>query len=210
MQHRIHHALDEKLVDLGTLTREIELHPLAAVAGEIADDERHPPEDLANRNQPHAHHAFAKIAQVPLDARAVVLEGTPFLERHVRFNAVQRVLEPGPRHDHVADQSHEVVEPGQVHAHDVGGPREGDVPHRSFRHGGCDGDVHWCRVGQELVAQPVVTPLLQLRVVVGLHIELERNAAGGKDLRRDVQHLANLQETRTNRVDLHATLDELR
>ena len=38
--------------------------------------------------------------------RAVVLQRAPFLERHVRLDALQRVLEPGPRHDHVADQAH--------------------------------------------------------------------------------------------------------
>ena len=76
---------------------------------------------------------------------------------------------------------------------------------------GCDGRCpQVAGFGQALVAHPVVTPLLQLRVVVGLQVELERNAAGGKDLRRHVQHLANLQETRANGIDLHATLDELR
>ena len=50
---------------------------------------------------------------------AVLLQRAPFLERHVRFDPPQRVFEPRPGHDHVADQPHQIVEPGQVHAHEV-------------------------------------------------------------------------------------------
>ncbi len=74
MENRIHHPLDEELVDLGRLARQIQLNALAVVAGEIAHDERHPPEDLADRHQAHAHDAFAQIAKVALDALAVLLQ----------------------------------------------------------------------------------------------------------------------------------------
>ena len=49
MENRIHHPFDEELVDLGALPGDLELHALADVAREIADDERHPAEDLADR-----------------------------------------------------------------------------------------------------------------------------------------------------------------
>jgi hypothetical protein len=39
----------------------------AQLAREIADHERHPPEDLADRHQAHPHDALAKIAQLPFD-----------------------------------------------------------------------------------------------------------------------------------------------
>ena len=74
MEHRIHHPLDEELVDFRRLAGQLQLHALAAVPGEIADDERHAPENLGDRDQPHAHHAFAQVAQLPLDALGVLLQ----------------------------------------------------------------------------------------------------------------------------------------
>ena len=120
VQHRIHHSLDEELVDLGALTGELELDALAVVARQIANDERHAAEDLADRHQAHAHDALAQIAKVPFEPGAVVLERAPFLEGHVSLDTPQRVLEPRPGHHHVADQPHQLVEPGQIHADDVG------------------------------------------------------------------------------------------
>ena len=46
------------------------------------------------------------------------------LKRHVRLDALQRVLETGARDDHVADQPHQIVEPRQIDAHEVGGRHE--------------------------------------------------------------------------------------
>ena len=71
VQHGIEHALDEELVDLGVLPAHFELDVLAGVAGEVAHDERHAPEDLAHRHEPDAHHAFAQIPQLPLDGERV-------------------------------------------------------------------------------------------------------------------------------------------
>ena len=58
VQHRVHHPLDQELVDLGALALELDAHALAALAREIADHERHPAEDLADRHQPHPHDAL--------------------------------------------------------------------------------------------------------------------------------------------------------
>ena len=94
MQHRIHHSLDQELVDLGALPGELEVYALAVVARQIADDKGHATEDLADRYEAHAHHAFTQIAKVALETSAVVLHRPPFLERHIRFDAPQRVFEP--------------------------------------------------------------------------------------------------------------------
>jgi hypothetical protein len=55
MENRIHHPLDEELVDLGPLPSQLEAHALAGLARQVADHERHAAEDLADRHQPHAH-----------------------------------------------------------------------------------------------------------------------------------------------------------
>ena len=115
---------------------EIELHAFTAVAREIANDERHPAEDLSDRHQADAHHAFAKVAQLPLDARAVLLQRPPpLLERHM-LDALQRILQAGARDDHVADEAHEIVEPGQVHANEIGGAAAAAIPRGRSTMGG--------------------------------------------------------------------------
>ena len=56
---RVEHPLDQKLVDLGVLALDDQLDLLAGFAREVADDERHPPEDLAHRHEADAHDAVA-------------------------------------------------------------------------------------------------------------------------------------------------------
>ena len=50
-------------------------------ARQVAHDERHAPEDLADPHEPHAHDAFAQVAQLALDRVAVLLHGAPFDRR---------------------------------------------------------------------------------------------------------------------------------
>ena len=119
MEHRIHHPLDEELVDLGRLPRKIQLNTFAVVARQIAHDKRHPPEDLADGHQADAHHAFAQIAKVPLDALAVLLQDAPFRGRRETLDAQQRVLEPRTRDDQIADQAHQIVEAGEIDADEI-------------------------------------------------------------------------------------------
>ena len=87
MNDGIEHALDQELVDLGVLPVNLEPHVLAQLAREIADHERHPPEDLADRHQAHPHDALAKIAQLPFDGEAVFLHRPEFDRRHARLEA---------------------------------------------------------------------------------------------------------------------------
>ena len=96
-----------------------ELNAFAVVARQIADDERHPPEHLADRDQAHPHDAFAQIAKMPLDALAVLLQDAPFRRRRITLDAQQRVLEPRTRDDQIADQPHQIVEAGQIDAHEI-------------------------------------------------------------------------------------------
>ena len=96
VQHRVHHPLDQELVDLGVLAGELEPDLLAALAREVADHERHAAEDLADRHQPDAHHAFAQVAQLALDAPGVLLDRAPLGRRHVALDARQRFGRAAP------------------------------------------------------------------------------------------------------------------
>ena len=179
--HGVHHAFDQKLVDLRALTHEIEPHAFTAVARQIANDEWHPAEDLSNRHQADAHHGFAKIAQLPLDSRAVLLQRPPpLLERNI--DALERILQAGARDDHVADEAHEIVEPGQVHTNEIGRRRscdlawtldDGRLECGVTKTGRCR-RLRRKRFDPEgLVLEPVVAPGRQLPLVVRLHLEFE-------------------------------------
>ena len=172
MNHRIHHAFDQELVDLGVLTDEVELHALAAVAREIADDERHSAEDFADRHQADTHDAFAKVAKLPLDSGAVLLQRAPLLERHMRLDALERVFEPGARDDHVADETHQVVEPRQIDADEVGRAGRsyfartldhGQAVPRTLARCGLSGGLRWDVSIERLVIEPVVAPRASCR-----------------------------------------------
>ena len=87
MEHRIHHPLDQVLVDLGRLAFELERDLLARFAREVADDERHAPEDLADRDQADAHDPFPQRPQLAIDHHRVVVHRAPFSRGHVAFEA---------------------------------------------------------------------------------------------------------------------------
>ena len=60
VQHRVHHPLDQELVDLGALPPQLEVHALAGLARQVAHDERHAAEDLADRHQADPHDPLAQ------------------------------------------------------------------------------------------------------------------------------------------------------
>ncbi len=94
----------------------------------------------ADRHEPHAHHAFAQVAELPLDALRLFLQRAPLAGRHELLDAPQRVLEPGARHHQIADQPHQIVEAGQVHANEIRHRRRRvrgtDIPARIGRFAG--------------------------------------------------------------------------
>ena len=119
MQHRIHHPFDQVLVDFGRLAPQQQRDLLAGLPREIANDERHPAEDLADRHQPHPHQPFAQRPQLAVDGQRVLLDGAPLDRGHVRLDARQRVEQAGAADDQVADVAHQLIQAGQIDAHDV-------------------------------------------------------------------------------------------
>ena len=119
MEDRIHHPLDQELVDLRALSPQLEPHPLAGLARQIADDERHAAEDLADRDQAHAHDAFAQRAELPVDRDGVLLDRAPLARRDPCLDARQRIGQPGPADHEIADVAHQVVEAREIHADKV-------------------------------------------------------------------------------------------
>ena len=121
VQDRIHHALDQVLVDLRRLTLQFQRDFLVVFTRQIADHERHAPENFANRHQADPHDAFAQPSQLSIDRLGVFLDGAPFRRRHVPLEARQRVRQAGAADHQVADALHQFVEAREVHADHVRG-----------------------------------------------------------------------------------------
>src|SRR5262249_31544162 len=77
MQQRIHHPLDEKLIDLGFAAAELDEDLLTALTRQIAYHKRHAFEDFANLDHAHAHDAFAQVSQLASHAQRCFLKRTP-------------------------------------------------------------------------------------------------------------------------------------
>ena len=119
MQHRVHHPFDQILVDLRGLPLQQQGDPLAGFAGEIANHERHAPEDFADRHEADAHQSLAQGPQLSIDRDGVLLNRAPFDRRHVRLDPRQRVQQAGAADHHVADLAHQFVEARQIDADDL-------------------------------------------------------------------------------------------
>ena len=159
--------------------------------------------------------AFAQIAQLPLDQRVVLLQQPELARRHVTLHAPQRVLETRPRDDQIADQPHQVVQPGEVDANEVRRRARRRLPTRAGSTASRASAVARVAAGgtvqaRGLVRDAIGAPRRETGLVVGLHLELEGDAAARQHLRRDRENLPDLQQPRANRVDLDAALDQLR
>src|SRR5688572_29550986 len=102
MQDRIHHALDEILVDLRLLPGQGHVNPPIQLACEIADDERHAPENLTNGNETHADDALTQIAQLAFERDGVFVDRSPFVHRDACLDTTERIGQSGPEDDHIA------------------------------------------------------------------------------------------------------------
>ena len=180
VQHRIHHPLDEELVDLGVLPAQLEPHALAAVARQIAHDERHAPEDLADRHEPHAHHAFAQIAQLAFDRlarsparRAIRPAARAARRRDSASSRRARLI------DQVADHPHQLVEPGQIDADDVRRRQPARWPRRSAPRPAPRTGRAARSTRLRPRCRPRATPAIVASSSVAGEQELERDAAGG-------------------------------
>ncbi len=208
----IHHPLDEELVDLGRLPGQFELHALLAVAREIAHDERHPAENPGNRHEPHAHDAFAQVADLPFDALGFLLQPAPFRRRQEPLDAEQPFLEPRPGDDEVADQPHQVVEPGQIDADEI--RLRGRCVGRP-RHGGREpGDrvERFCRgrIRQPFGRDPVGRERREGMIARCRHDEIENDPAAGGDARHDAVDSPDLRQACAHGVHLDAARHQLR
>src|SRR6185503_9953983 len=99
--------------DLGPLPSQLEAYALAGLARQIADDERHAAEDLADRDEPHAHDPFAQRAKLTVDRDGVLLDRAPLARRDRFLHARERVGQPGTADHQIADVAHQVVEAGK-------------------------------------------------------------------------------------------------
>ena len=205
MQDRVEHALDEELVDLRVLAGDLDADPAAGIAREIADHERHPPEDLADRNQAHAHDAFAQLA---LDSAGMLLHRSPLRRGNVRLDALERVGQPQAANDQVADHPHQVVEPRHVDADIVARrsrprlwPDDDGIRGQGGCHRRCVLPLHHHRVRG---------PGGDDRRVRGAgEQEPERHGAALGDDRRRADDVAGLAQSRAHHVNADATRNEL-
>src|SRR5688572_32900322 len=77
VKNRIHHPLDQVLVDFGRLASQIEHYRLPGLSSKVADDERHAPEDLSNRHETDAHDPFAQRSYLAIDRDGAFLDRSP-------------------------------------------------------------------------------------------------------------------------------------
>jgi hypothetical protein len=119
MQDRIHHPLDEELVDLRVLTDHLQMNALADIASEVADHERHAAKDLAHRDETNAHDRIAEVAQLTLHQRLVLLQQAELARWHVALHPLERVVEPRPGDHEIPGQSHQVVQAREIDANEV-------------------------------------------------------------------------------------------
>ena len=207
VENGIHHPLDQVFVDLGFLPLEHQPHLRGRVLRQVADDERHAPEDFADGDEAHAHDPLAQVAQLALERRAVLVHRAPLDRRHEPLDAGQRVLEPRPADHQVADHPHQLVEPRQIHANVVrGGGRQlrqiGRVGYRVDD--GHDGQLDGpgaIRPSADQAATVVV-------VEIAREPELEGDAAV-ENLRCGVQNRSALPEAGPDRIDVEAARVQL-
>src|SRR5215204_5117810 len=102
VQQRVHHALDEELVYLGLLPQKFEPDLLAARARQVADDEPHALEDFADLHHPHAHDAFAQVAQLSRYRHVRLLQRAPLGGGHAPPQRPQPVFQARATRDQLA------------------------------------------------------------------------------------------------------------
>ena len=208
VQDRIHHPLDQELVDLGVLAGDLEPHLLVR-AGQVAHHERHAAENLPDRHHADPHHAFAQIPQVAIDGQAVFLDGPPLDRRHMPLDAGQRIGKPRPGDDQIADETHQLVEPRQVDADEMR-RRSGEGAERSR----CRSDsglagVHVHQGRRPLDRDTLIAPDLSVGVQSPGDAELERDAARRIDPRSCGGDLALLAQPGADAIDGNATRDQV-
>ncbi len=117
VHERIHHPLDQKLIDLRFATAQLHDNLLAALPREVTYDERHAFKDLTDLDHANAHHALAQVSQLPRDAQARFLQRTPDCGRRRSFQVSHLIIEPRTADDEFADNTHQFVEPVEINAH---------------------------------------------------------------------------------------------
>ena len=203
MEHRIHHALDQVLVDFSGLALQKQRDLLSGLARQIADHERHPAEDFTDRDQTNPHQGFAQRAQLTVDGQRALLNGAPLNSWHVRFDTRQGVEQPGPADHQIADLAHQLVQAGHVDAHDgrrrgrrrAAGPLDGGLGRRRSRFAGHRGMHPFDGDGT------VLERASEIDVHGGGDDELEHDRPTGTDQRRGVDDRADLFEPLSNRID---------
>src|SRR6185369_15011684 len=127
MHQRIHHSLDEKLVDLRFAAAKLYDDLLAVLARKVAHHKSHSFKDLADLDHAHPHDALAQISQLPGNGETRFLQRTPDRGRCHAFQLSQLVFEPCATDHQFADDAHQFVEAVELHAHHSG--------RRNRRHG---------------------------------------------------------------------------
>jgi hypothetical protein len=88
-------------------------------ASQVADDELHAGEHIADRHHADVHDALAQVAELPFQSLISLLKRAPFGGREYAFGPLEVRGQPSAADDQLADQSHQLVETRQVDSHYV-------------------------------------------------------------------------------------------
>ena len=208
----IHHPLDQELVDLGVLPAEHDVDLAAGLAREVADHERHAAEDLADRHQPDAHHAFAQLAQLPLDALGVLLDRAPLGAAARAARCARASREARAQDDEIADHPHQLVEPRSRRARSAAttaSPTAGSIA-RSRRYS-ARGRRRPTAASQRRARQAVGGARRRpARSDAPANDESNATGPASRDQRRGVDDLAGLAQPRADAIDVDAAGDQCR
>src|SRR6185295_6064115 len=119
VQDRVHHPLDQQLVDLRMLSADLQFHVLLIFTRQIANNESHALKDFADRHRSDSHHTLAQIAKLPLHSQIGVLERTPLGSRQVAIKPLEVLVQMRSADHHFANHPHQVVYASQIDAHET-------------------------------------------------------------------------------------------
>ena len=119
VHERIHHPLDQKLVDLRFTAAELHDDLLPTLAREVSNHERHAFKAFTNLDHAHTHDALAQVSKLPRHAQTCFLKRTPARGWRHSFQVFQLLLEACSTDHELADDAHQFVESIEIDAHDA-------------------------------------------------------------------------------------------
>ena len=137
MHERFGKSIKNALIEIGVLARKTQSHILATLLGNVADDARETPEELLDGNHADFQNALVKlIKDAGLKCHGVRESGAQGITGVLLIELGKRAIEHGLSDDQFADEVHDRIDAGGVHAE------------RAFGNRGCGRDgstgVGWC------------------------------------------------------------------